>query len=205
MTIEKGKEWGTQVSVETPVKQVSSDHELSAQPQNFCVYLSGGNIYNSLGSPRPPEVGETRQMVEVDALSCHITLMNNTTSEIHAASDVAIGTFLRWGMSQERFVVISNSGIMQQRNFAPRAHPNDGKWDVVSFAPNMSLRQRLIALKRLKTGSHIPHPDISLVQTTQLHIEKEHNHQCLVIDGTRIKDWKSISVQVIPDYWRIIV
>ena len=44
---------------------------------------------------------------------------------------------------------------------APRAHPNDGRFDVVEVSAAMPARARLQAWRRLATGTHVPHPDIT--------------------------------------------
>ena len=53
-----------------------------------------------------------------------------------------------------------NSDHLGTWNVAPRAHPNDGKLDVISVGRGMTFRQRLQARTRLELGTHVPHPAI---------------------------------------------
>lgn len=57
-------------------------------------------------------------------------------------------------------VAIMNAAFIGTRNIAPRAHPGDGKVDVVTM--QLSPSDRFKAIRRMKTGSHLPHPDISV-------------------------------------------
>jgi hypothetical protein len=57
-------------------------------------------------------------------------------------------------------LILSNSGILRNRDVLPRAHPNDGFMDVLEIDPKITLRQRALAWHRSKTGSHLPHPQL---------------------------------------------
>ena len=50
---------------------------------------------------------------------------------------------------------------------APRAHPNDGRADVVEVDPSMGVRARWEARRRLPTGTHVPHPAIRTERVTE--------------------------------------
>jgi len=52
------------------------------------------------------------------------------------------------------------------RDIAPRSHPNDGKVDVLRVAAQMSVRTRLAARSRSRTGTHLPHPQLTFAQST---------------------------------------
>jgi hypothetical protein len=51
---------------------------------------------------------------------------------------------------------------------APRAHPGDGRVDVVRVDRAMSLRDRRTATQRLPLGAHLPHPYISVRQAASV-------------------------------------
>jgi hypothetical protein len=51
---------------------------------------------------------------------------------------------------------------------SPRAHPGDGRVDVVRVDRAMSLRDRRTANQRLPLGAHLPHPYISVRQATSV-------------------------------------
>ncbi|MGH9271918.1 MAG: hypothetical protein ACRDZ2_11655, partial [Ilumatobacteraceae bacterium] len=57
-----------------------------------------------------------------------------------------------------------NADRLGRWDAAPRAHPGDGRFDVVEVDAAMSRRQRWQAWRRLPTGTHVPHP---MIQTSQ--------------------------------------
>ena len=64
-------------------------------------------------------------------------------------------------------LIISNSGIVRGRDVLPRAHPNDGYVDVLNIDEAITTRQRLSAWNRAKTGSHLPHPQLRAIRSTE--------------------------------------
>lgn len=205
MTIEKGKEWGEEVLIQQPPPVIDTDAGLARVAKHSIVSLSRGNVFDALGHPRPVVAGETRQRVSIDALICNIEIQNSPPTRVLAASDIVIGKYVEVFHQQSEHLVITNAGMMRGRNFAPRSHPNDGKFDVVMFAREMSVRQRLQARSRLKTGTHLPHPYIKVSQATQFQYERLSRNQTLRIDGIAIPDWVSISIAIEPDFWGVIV
>jgi len=59
---------------------------------------------------------------------------------------------------------VFNTSFIGNLDFATRAHPNDGKLNLITVAPQMKLSQRLFAYRRLRLGTHLPHPDIKTSQ-----------------------------------------
>ena len=100
---------------------------------------------------------------------------------------------------------MSNSGFINALNIAPRSHPNDGEFDVVHLSADMPMRQRFIARRRAKTGTHIPHPDISIRRDTELHLSRAAQQERLSIDGVAVSQWKVISISLEPDFWEVIL
>ena len=60
-----------------------------------------------------------------------------------------------------------NTDCRGRWDVAPRAHPNDGRVDVVEVAAAMGLRARWQARRRLPTGTHVPHPAIRTGRATE--------------------------------------
>jgi diacylglycerol kinase family enzyme len=116
-----------------------------------------------------------------------------------AASSIIVGDFWRG-----RHLIVSNAGWIGNSNVAPRAHPNDGKVEVLTITSQMSLRQRFLARRKMQTGTHLPHPDLSSKQIATQSIVRQ-NGEKLMIDGRKIDNWASISIRVEPDYWRVLV
>jgi len=81
---------------------------------------------------------------------------------------------------------------------APRAHPNDGRLDVVAVAATMSMRARRQARRRLRTGSHLPHPEITVTRTTTASCRPERG-AVVIIDGGPARRATLVTVTVAPD------
>lgn len=200
MTIERGVAWGKNLQVPDSVIFVSTDKALAdCSPADF-VCLLGGDLFQALGSPRAVQAGSERTLVNIDALECRIDT-GGTSSTVLAASSVVIGSW--W--SRTEHVCITNGGMLNGLDLTPRAHPNDGKWDVLRLHKSMDLRQRILARRRSKTGSHIPHPEISNTRLAEVTLQRSNKSQKLVIDGVPVPHWKAVHCQVLPDYWQVLL
>ena len=200
MTIERGVEWGEIIQTPRDVVSIGSDADLGSCGQAVYVSLVGGDLFESLGSPRSVVDQATCRLVNIDALRCVVT-RNGSASEVLASSSVVVG---KW-TSRKQFVCVTNGGLIQGRDVAPRAHPNDGKWDVLRIVESMSVRQRLIARQRSRTGTHIPHPDITVSRVTSVSVENTQQQQRLWIDGVAMGEWSAVHCTVLPDYWRVLL
>lgn len=206
MTIERGKEWGTPVLVPSNVVLVNNDRHLAHMTQEDVCVVIGGDIWRSLGEPTPKAAGEMATEVRIDALVVRIHTAGLLT-EVLASSSVEVG---QWWKSlrpflRQRYVACTNYGEMGKLQLAPRAHPNDGFFDVLSIDSTMSPKQRLLSAKKAKTGTHIPHPNISITRSQNLAITRSTKNETLKIDGVRIEIWDSVEISIKPDYWRVII
>jgi hypothetical protein len=91
-------------------------------------------------------------------------------------------------------VAAMNADLLGVWRPAPRAHPGDGKLDVVQG--QLSVRERLIARKRARTGDHVPHPDISIARTAQTIIALR--RRTLWIDGTNVGPCERLELSLAP-------
>ena len=197
MTIEKGKPWGSSCVVSPSRVVISTDSELAQRTSDELISLNGGDIWRSLGSPQIPEVNTAATRVNIDA----IQVVVDHQQLHHASSSVEIGSFLGRG----RYLCIANASFVGLRNIAPRAHPNDGSLDYLEIHASMSWRQRWTASRRSLTGTHIPHPQITTRRIRDITIERAHSSEILRIDGVAHKNWKTISVQILPDHWQVLL
>lgn len=197
MTIEKGKPWGESCRVPESRVIVVSDHSLAVHQADEVLSLSGGDVWRSLGSPPVPAVLTQATCVRIDAIS--IDIDNEKT--MMAASSVEVGSFI----GRDRYLCVANSSFLRNMNIAPRAHPNDGSLDYLEIDPSMSLRQRWIASRRALTGTHIPHPLITTKRVKDIEILRDTRREKLRIDGSVVRDWQSVRLQVLPDHWQVIV
>jgi hypothetical protein len=198
--IKRGEEWGVPTTCTPSDVLVSGDQGLAVSSTEVRLIVHGGDIAHSLGDPKQPDVGDSCTEVPIDALRVLITLRNGAIHSSIAASHVMIGSWLR-----SRLVCVSNGGFIGRKNVSPRAHPNDGLFDVMSLDSSMGLQQRLRARHKSILGTHTPHPLVETSRARSIEFSSTSRSEALRIDGRRIRAWSNIKVEIVPDYWRLLV
>jgi hypothetical protein len=204
MTIRKGESWGRRIPIPPLIRRVESDAELSRCSQSEFISLTGGDIHRTLGSPPPVQGNHECTLLSIDALVIRVVKPDDSDQELIAASRIEVGSFLS-PLGRRRFVCVTNGGIVNTRNLAPRAHPNDGRIDVLTIDASMTFRNRLIARNKAMTGTHLPHPQISVRQDQSFHTSRFDRGERLSIDGILVREWSEIFVSIMPDYWQVVV
>lgn len=197
MVIGKGGEWGSAADVPSPVA-ADGDAAVVALQGDAVPFATSGNLHRSLGSPvlRGPGL---YTLLPVDALVCVVTGPHGSRDAV-ACSDVTVGSWF----SRNGLVVATNVGLWNGLDLTPGSHPNDGRFEVLALDGRMPLRQRVLARRRARTGSHLPHPGLSRTTRTELTIERR-GRQRLLIDSVDAGTWTSVSVVVAADRLRVLV
>jgi hypothetical protein len=198
--IRRGEQWGVPATRTSSDILVHNDRELALSSTETRLILNGGDIAHSLGDPKPPVIGQVCTEVPIDALRVFIRFSDGSTLSQIAASHVTVGQWLRG-----RLVCISNGGFIGAQNVSPRAHPNDGLFDVMSLDPSMSLQQRFIARRKSVLGTHTPHPLVEVSRARSIELSGRSRSEALRIDGSRIRAWSLVQIEILPDYWRVLV
>lgn len=205
MTIEKGKPWGSEILVPSELLLVANDRDLAQLEPAALAALNGGDMWRALGEPALKSAGQTAVAVPVDALEVTVTT-RQTQAVVIVSSSVQIGTWIPRPLAKSsRYVAVTNSGILEGRNIAPRAHPNDGFADVMIIDATMPFIQRVIARRRASISNHLPHPNISVSRCTHFEQKRANRREVLRLDGRLFGEWDSISVRILPDYWNVII
>lgn len=189
MTIEKGQPWGSAVDRPDDLLVVDSDAALAAalvEQPGRPVTVAAGDVHRSLGSPPPRRA---MQRLPIDLITCRVGA--------RAVTGVA-HVVIRSGWWRGPIVAAVNVDHVGDWNVAPRAHPNDGRADVVEVSPAMTLRQRWQARNRLPGGTHLPHPAIttSAVRQRSWHFDRP---LTVWVDGVRVGASDTVSIEVVPD------
>jgi diacylglycerol kinase family enzyme len=94
--------------------------------------------------------------------------------------------------------------MFRGRRVFQKSHPNDAKIEVLTIDRKMRLRQRLLAVMRVRKGSHLPHPHLTIWQTTT---EDMHFHRPLpvFVDGVKVAMADTLRISVIPDAINIYI
>jgi hypothetical protein len=197
VSIEKGGDWGAPAPVpgdavwvadDRAAAEVVSEARRRQRPPPPLV-LTGGDLARTLGGrgDRPSlRAGEgTHVTVDVGA-----ALLDG---ELHwfVAHLVARRSWLRG-----RIVVAANAAFHGDWNLAPRAHPGDGRLDVLDG--DLSSGDRLKARRRLPSGSHLPHPDIRVRRAAALQLDLGRATP-VYLDRRRVAEARHLSLRIEPD------
>ena len=198
--ITRGEPWGTPTTRSADDVVITGDIALAQSSPHHRLIVSGGDIAHSLGDPLVPQIGAECIEVPIDALQVVVSLSNGGIEESIASSSVIIGSWF-----QGRLICVTNGGSVGTRNVSPRAHPNDGFLDVMELDSAMGIQQRLLARRRSSLGNHSPHPHISNSRGRNIGVSRSSRRERLCVDGRRIEPWTKVQIEVLPDYWRLLV
>ena len=196
MVIERGRPWGAQVICPTDLRVATDDAELArliGSTNAPDLAIAGGDLHRTLGGPGLPTAGEPCRRLPVDLLRCEID------GVVHlAVAHVVLRRPGRLGWWRGPILGVCNAQFHGRWDVAPRGHPNDGRADLVEVAAGMTVGQRRLARRRLPTGTHVPHPDITTRRIVDL--ERELGSGLVAyLDHRRIGSVRQFRVEVVAD------
>lgn len=197
MTIRKGEPWGRPGPLPPDGVVVASDAEARAVVTEARragepvppLGLLGGDLCRTLGGS-----GHEGRLRSEHAVQLPVDL-----------GSVLLDGRLHWfvahlvarrGWLRGRIVAAMNAQYLGAWDLAPRGHPNDGRLDVLDA--DMPVGQRLLARKRLVSGTHVPHPDIQQRRVTAIQLELDRPTP-VRLDGEVVGEARNLSVRVEPD------
>ena len=159
VAMKRGEDWGTTGPLPADGVVVHSDSEArrvvsearrrGAEPPTLG--LAGGDLARTLGGR-----GDVDRLHSDDATRLQVDVGSALLDgEIHWFVAHLIA---RRGWARGRIVAVMNAEWWGNWSVGPRAHPGDGLLDITDAS--LSLPQRLLARRRLPSGSHVPHPEI---------------------------------------------
>lgn len=202
MSIRRGSEWGTAVEIPDDVTVVASDAELaqlcaagieSQRP----VALAGGDLARTMGGGTPGRVrrGATVVRAAVDIVE--------VTAE--GRSSVFVAHLIARRRSWRGAVTFAmNAQFIGRRDVVPRGHPGDGRIELLEVAPTMPWRARLAARRRAITGTHLPHPDLTVSVVTRTRLSFDHPRR-IYLDGVFWTSATQIDLTVRPAAVEVLV
>ena len=196
MPIRKGEPWGSAVPL--PADLPTFDNEraagrwlrsLSDRSDPIAFGLRGGDLARTMG-------GGGRDRFAGDVVCAPVDLVR---VELDGVQHEALShVVLRRQWWRGRVVLVMNAQYLCALDVAPRSHPNDGRVDVLDIAPEMTLRARLQARRRSRTGTHVPHPHIKVASVSACEFVFNRRATCWV-DGVRVGTARKVTVSVAPD------
>ena len=94
------------------------------------------------------------------------------------------------------FVVLSNLGVCRGERYSARAHPNDGKFEVVDALNGLSWRERLVLSHRFTSGADFSHPHIRQKQVTMYQSQAPLH---VFVDGS-YRGKRAVEIEIRPDF-----
>jgi hypothetical protein len=192
MTIRPGETWGERVDAPVDLLPVDSDAALAAHVESGDrrpVRLTGGDLLQTLGGP---SAGAAVLRFPIDVLR----VTADGRSSVAVAHAVVHDR--RWAGWRGPILAVMNVDRRGRWDVAPRAHPNDGRADVVEVDAAMGIRARWQARRRLPSGTHVPHPAIHVSRTNERSWQFA-RPLGLWIDGAHWGPVHSLHVTVEPD------
>lgn len=135
-----------------------------------------GELAHALGAGSALiSAGQQCVILSIDQILIKATSTSGEIFHFNAISDLTFGSY--W---HGEFHVITSTGWTGGREVCPRAHPGDGVLDYLRVETAMSLRQRLKARRKMRSGTHLPHPSLRVSRLTSLTLE---GPLLLIVDG----------------------
>ena len=197
MTIRKGQPWGE--AVQSPASLLIADTDQAAQVWVVAartvdsplpaIGFAGGDLARTMGGGAAGRFPGTVTKAPVDLVRV----------EADGAVTWAVAHVVarrRWSRGQVWMAM--NAQFHGPYDVVPRAHPNDGKLDLLQVATAMPLRTRLQARARARTGTHLPHPQLATRRVTEVTLEFDRPLD-LWVDGAKWRRADHVHLAVEPD------
>jgi diacylglycerol kinase family enzyme len=201
MTIAKGRPWGETRPLPEDGVVVSSDAELRAVVEAArgegrdppVAGLLGGDLCRTLGGPGSPARLRSSEAVTfpVDVVRC----------EADGGRYWFVAHLVARTHDWRRALVAMNGQWIGTWNMAPRAHPDDGRVDVLEAG--LGLRELVKVRARLPRGAHLPHPGIHEHRAGSFVCER--GFPIVRLDGIRMRGVRTLRLEVEPDALRVVV
>lgn len=199
----RGADWGTTAPVPDLAVWVTSDGEARSVVTEA----------RRRGEPPPPLVllgGDLARTLGGSGDRCRLERGEGTTVEVDLGAALIDGR-LHWFLAhlvarrswvRGRIVLVANAAFIKRWNVAPRAHPGDGRLDIVDGS--MRLLDRVRASRRLASGLHLPHPELDTrrVGAAQFDLDPALDVR---LDGQLVGRAANLSVRVEPAAVRVWV
>ncbi len=200
MTIERNTDWGESGPLPEDGVVATTDIAASVAIRNAYdgvppIGLIGGDLRRTLGGRRGR--GQLRQLDATRVIVDYGIVSFEDQERPFVAHVIA-----RRGLWRGPLVAVMNAAFLGAWNVAPKAHPGDGKFDVLEA--DLSLSDRLKARRRLPSGTHVPHPGISESRGAEFSFKLD-NPLDLWVDNKNMGRVDSFSVKMIADGLQAVV
>lgn len=201
MPISRGSDYGEMAPLPSDAPIVSDDWSLRALVLEHrrggvptpTVGLLGGDLCRTLGG-----VGDRARLSSDEARTFSVDL---GTAVCDGLSTVFVAHLVA-GRPFAGGTAVLQAQWLGDMDLGPRSHPADGRLDVTTG--RLRWRQRRTALRRARTGAHLPHPDLEHRQLVEVLIESDRPRP-VVVDGRAIGRFRRVEIGLEPDALRVVV
>lgn len=203
MTIRKGEAWGTPGALPPDGVMVHTDAEARALVTEArrqgapipTLGLLGGDLCRTLGGR-----GDVDRLRSDEAMTFAVDV-----------GAVLVDGRLHWFVAHlvarrswwfGRTIAVMNAQWLGNWDLGPRSHPGDGLLDVTDGS--LSLGDRWKARSRLRTGTHLPHPDLRTSRTASATFELDPPLR-VHLDGEPVGSARDLVVRVEPEALTVVV
>jgi hypothetical protein len=198
MTIRPGAPWGREVPRPAGLVVVDDDAALAraiGMSDGPPVAAGSGDLARTLGVTSLDRRSTVNEF-PIDLL--HVRVDDAGEPILACAHVIARSPSSRGHWFRGRILAVMNAEFIGEWDVAPRGHPNDGRMEVFDVDASMTVRDRIAARRRLRTGTHLPHPRVS-TRSVRSGAWSFARPLEVVVDGRRIGRASSLAIDVVPD------
>lgn len=225
MTIEKGRSWGGPAEDPSPASVALGDAELAdmaaeaiGRGTHLVARLTGGDLLATLGISGERDRAERAAYpidlaiaeLSVDPLDSQANDRADPRSRLPFVAHltarrprnvIADAAAALLGHGPGVTVSVMNAAWLGDLRLGPKAHPNDGLLDVTEGRVRFAERRE--AMRRARSGSHLPHPALRVVRSSQWGTGFD-RPTSIWLDGVDRGQFRSVRVSVIPDALTVV-
>ncbi len=195
MVISKGSAYGSESEIDPAWPSLATDAALAqhieANGTAPCT-VTGGDLLLTLGGGAT--AGLRPLAYPVDLLEVELDADHYLVAVAHVV--------VRRRLWAGPFLVAMNAAWVDGLYLGPRSHPNDGLVDVTTGT--LPWQQRWMARRRAGTGTHLPHPALTMTRKPSMTFRFD-QPTMVRVDGQRTKRASQIEVRVRPDAGLVVV
>ena len=198
MTIRRGEDWGAGGPLAEGAPIVASDAALAALVSAGGLSetgLVGGDLCRTVAGP-----GDAARLRTPAARRLPIDV--GTVALDDGPARVFVAHVLAGRRARGPVVAAMNAQFRGHWDVAPRAHPNDGRLDLLQA--DLGPGDRFKAWRRLPLGTHVPHPRITERRVTEAVVELARPVP-VRIDGQPAGHARRLAFACLPDAWTIVI
>lgn len=203
MSVGRGRGWGVSGALPPDGVVVGTDAEARAVVEGArragaplpTLGLLGGDLCRTLGGP-----GDERRLRSDEAVTVRVdvgAVLLDGTLHWFVAHLIARRSWWRG-----RVIAVMNAEFLGTWDLGPRAHPGDGLLDITDGT--LPFGDRLAARRRVRTGTHVPHPALATRRVAAWQTELDPPLD-VWLDGDRVGRSAGLSVWVEPEALTVVV